>query len=607
MIIPALVDLYDRILDAGDDTLAPKGYSRQQVSFKVVLNKNGSLHRFEAVQISVPRDTRRRVKGHTVTETRIEHRPALLLLPGQSKPSGSGLNPCFLWDNSAYMLGFKADDPNPERTQAAFAAFRERHSGLAAELDDRGFGAVAKFLSSWRPSDARAHRVLAEITAHFGVFQLRGESGYVHERPEVRAWWERAGVVSEPESANGGSSMAAPSLATASTQPIARLHEPRIKGVAGAQSSGATIVSFNQDAFTSFGKDQSFNAPVGVGDAFKYCTALNRLTTDDKHRVRIAGDTVVFWTAGEAATDAAACGWFAAALDDSAVTVDRLKGLLEAAREGEVVREFGDPSTPFYVLALSPNMSRLSVRLWLVSTVGDVTRRIGDHLRGLQLDPPPGESPLLSIRRLVNETVPPKAGFPDSDRVSPTLAAAVTQSVMRGTPYPRALFAGVVDRVRIEGLADSQTRKDFRAAQHRRCAVIRACLTRNHRMEVPVSLDPDRSDPPYLLGRLFAVLERAQQNALGLDINRTIKDSYYGSASSTPATIFPRLLSLARHHLNKIENPGQRVTRERELGAIMDRIIAFPRLLGLEAQGLFAIGYYHQRQSYFNRPRDASE
>ncbi len=606
MIIPSLVRLYDRLVDEGDETVAPKGYSRQQVSFKVVLNRNGSLHGIEPVFVEVPREIRKRAKGQTVAETKIDRRPAPLLVPGQSKPSGSGLNPCFLWDNAVYMLGFKVDDPKPDRTREAFTAFRSKHLSLLGQIKDDGFKAVCMFLESWKPADAMAHKELPELATNFGVFQLRGEAAYVHGRPAVQSWWDIRTKLLDTDAPGVEMAPSVPSLTTGLPQSIARLHEPKIKGVMGAQSSGATIVSFNQSSFTSYGKEQGANAPVGTDDAFKYCTALNRLTTDDKHRVRIAGDTLVFWSEAKGRTGEDVAAWFAASLDDTAVTDERLSAFMDSVRSGRPVKEFGDPSAPFYILGLSPNMSRLGIRLWLVSSVGDIVRRLSDHHRGLHVEPVPDQSGTLTIRRLVNETASPKGGFPDGERVIPTLAADVTRAILVGTPYPRSLLSGIVARARVEGLADSQTRNDFRNAQHRRCAVIRACLTRNHRMEVPVSLDPDRSDTAYVLGRLFAILERVQENAFERDINRTIKDSYYGSASTSPSCVFPRLLKLTQHHMNKINNPGKRVTRERELCSVLGRLTDLPRILGLEDQGLFAIGYYHQRQSYFPKSRQES-
>ncbi|MBL8765341.1 MAG: type I-C CRISPR-associated protein Cas8c/Csd1 [Phycisphaerae bacterium] len=620
MIIPALIRRYDHLASTPGSGIAPAGYSEQQVSFKIILTKRGELHAIEPVFVEIPEPVKKaaaatsgKARRKLTTDqdspqpVKMKRRPQRLLLPGQSKPSGSGLNPCTLWDNAAYMLGFKPDDPKPERTKEAFKAFREHHEHLAEQLGDPAVKAVAKFLQAWSPSDARQHKDLPLIATNFGVFQIRGEGSYVHESPAFKAWWDSQQSAS-PSDADEADRLVGFSLAHGQRAPLARLHEPKIKGVAGAQSSGATIVSFNQDSFTSYAKEQGANSPLAEHDAFKYCTALNALTTDERHRVRIAGDTYVFWAEASPEQDDVLAGFFGAALDrpSESVNTQQLHDLMARVRNGQLPSEFGSASNRFCILGLAPNMSRLSVRLWMVSTVRDVVDRLASHADALRIEPAAPDAAGLSIRRLVAETAPPKGGFADEDRVSPALAGQVLRAVLTGQPYPRALLAGVLDRVRVEGLADSESRKDVRDAQHRRCAVIRAVLTRNHQMEVPVALDTNRRDAPYLLGRLFAVLEYTQKNALGENLNRTIKDAYYGSASSTPAAIFPRLLSLSRHHLNKIEHRGQRITREKESGAIIDGLVSFPRTLSMEAQGLFAIGYYHQRQSYFTKKSEQS-
>jgi len=620
MIIPALIRRYDRLNATEGAAIAPKGYSEQQISFKIVITKRGELHAIEPVFVETQEPARPRQANtknkkskpaeDVVSPAKIKRRPKRMFLPGQSKPSGSGLNPCTLWDNAAYMLGFKADDLKPERTSAAFQEFRKHHARLAEQITDEAVGAVAKFLENWKPSNAREHQDLAAIATNFGVFQIIGEPGFVHERANFKSWWlSHGGDNKEAHSSNDAS--AGYSLADGQLGPIARLHQPMIKSVAGAQSSGAAIVSFNQDAFTSFGKEQGDNSPLSVDDAEKYCTALNALTTNDQHRVRIAGDTYVFWAEADPEQDVMLSGSFCNLLDGSsrqaAVSDDELRAFTDQIREGRLPSAFGGGESRFHILGLAPNMSRLSIRLWLSSSVREFAERIGKHLAGLKMEPVPDSASPPSVRELVNETAPPKSGFADSDRVAPGLAGAVMHAVLTGRPYPRALLTGIVGRVRIEGLADSETRKDFRKAQHRRCAAIRACLTRNHSMEIPVALDTARRDPPYLLGRLFAVLERTQENAVEGNLNRTIRDAYYGSASTTPAAIFPRLLSLSRHHLNKIESTGQRITREKEVGSIVEHLNAFPTSQGMENQGLFAIGYYHQRQSYYTRKDEAAD
>lgn len=604
MIIPALVRLYDRMLADGDDQLAPPGYSRQKIGFKVVLEKDGTLLDVQPVAMPTPTTP----AGKATSKAAPTARPRLLLLPGQGKPSGSGINPCFLWDNAAYLLGLPPEGREQDWATARFQSFRERHVSLRDDIDDRGFDAVCEFLKSWNPARAEKHR---EVAAGFGVFQIRGEPRYVHEREKVGTWWRKTGSRNAQETDDERDNrLTGPSMLDDEPKPLARLHEPKIKGVAGAQTFGATLVSFNQDAFTSYAKDQGANAPVGEDEAFKYCTALNRLTGDESRRVRLVGDTIVFWSEGVPRAEATFFDFFGSPVagPDAA---ERAKQTYERAAQGKTDDDLAADSTPFYVLGLAPNAARIAVRLWLVSTVGDISQRLREHVADITLDPAPPDAPPMTIHRLVAELAAPKGkpGFPDTDRLPPGLAADVLRAILVGGPFPTALLSGVLARSRVEGLADSSTRKDWRDAQHRRCALIRACLLRAARSrgdpkEVPVSLNPENPSTAYQLGRLFAVLERAQENALGKAIGSTVKDRFFGAAMTTPSVVFPRLLRLSQHHLRGIDNPGQRTLREKELGEVMGRLTAYPRTLGLEDQGLFAIGYYHQRRGYFT-PKSA--
>jgi len=584
VILQALIDYYERLANDPESDVVPYGFSRQKISFCVVLEADGSLHGFQDERI----------------ESGGRLRPRLCVVPGQAKPSGSGINPCFLWDNAQYMLGYKPDDPKPERTAAAFEAFRQRHLDLEGTIDDPGFHAVCAFLRQWDPRNADNFPDLGEITTHFGVFRLAGCHGYVHESEAVVRFWREQ---SRPDSA-----FIAPSLVDGEEQPIARIHEPKIKGVSGAQTSGALLVSFNQDAFESYGHDQSFNAPVGEVDAFRYCTALNRLLSE--RRVRIGDTTVVWWAGAPTPMET----FFGAVLDDHGgedeEAQQRIGAFLNRLRRGVGGDDLGDLDQPFHVLGLSPNASRLSVRFWLVGTVGQFRERLAQHLRDLEIVGDEDDAPPLTIRRMVLETAPPKNGWADADSVSPLLAGEVARAILSGSPYPRALLTGVLGRVRIEGFADREKRKDWIAAMHRRAAIIKACLIREARRagqnkEIPVSLNKDHPSTAYQLGRLFAVLEKAQEDALP-GIKSTIKDRYFGSASSTPAAIMPRLIRLNQHHMGKLE-PGWRINRDKQIGEICEKIDEIPAHLPIEDQGLFALGYYHQRQDFFASHKPESQ
>ena len=246
------------------------GYSLQRISFKVVLHPDGRLHEISAVKDAA---------GRAIPT----------LVPGAGKPSGEAINPCFLWDNSGYMLGFKPEDPKPERTARTFEEFRRNHLELEAVVGSPSFSAVCRFLQGWVPDRATEHPTLLQTKTGFGVFQIIGEPGYVHQDDAIRSWWE-----SRPPTSSGENGLC---LITGRQSALAKLHDPAIKGVAGAQSAGAKLVSFNLDAFTSYGKEQSFNAPVSEEAAFAYCTALNYLLASDRRRLRVGDATTVFWTA----------------------------------------------------------------------------------------------------------------------------------------------------------------------------------------------------------------------------------------------------------------------------------------------------------------------
>ncbi len=597
MILPALIGYYERLVADPDEDIAPLGFSRQKISFCVTLNPDGTLRAIEDMRI--PSDTG---SGKPV--------PSQKIVPGQSKPSGQGINPCFLWDNAAYMLGYKGDDPKPERTRACFEAFRDRHIAIAEEIDpgsDRdAMKAVCAFLKAWNPSEFTPDEATAEYLNGFGVLRVMPTQEYVHEREGIQRWWIEQEQSSEDES---GADELFPSLTTGKPARIARLHEPAIKGVFGAQSSGARLVSFNENAFESYGKSQGMNAPVAEDDAFRYCTALNRLLGDRSRRTGVGDATVVWWSESKDETGedllGAIFGAPPSSSSEDAKSNDRVHAAMSRITRGLVPEDLPDSQTRFYVLGLSPNAARLSVRFWWDGTLGEMVERMARHQADLHLEPvPPNDQDRpFSIRRVVMETARQHGGKPDADTISPTLAGEVARAVITGGVYPRALLEAVIRR----------TRADARIS-HARCCIIKACLLRRRRVlaggndhsteEIPMSLDKD-GPPAYQLGRLFATLEKNQSDALG-DVNAGIRDRYFGTASATPASVFPRLIRLTQHHMGKLEG-GRLVNREKLLGEICSHLPAFPRHLRLEEQGLFQIGYYHQRQDFYTKKHDDNQ
>ncbi|GIW88035.1 MAG: type I-C CRISPR-associated protein Cas8c/Csd1 [Isosphaeraceae bacterium] len=576
----ALISYYERLRsDPSVPPVAEFGFSREKIHFAVVLEVDGRLAEPPLV------DLRERAgRGRVV--------PTTLLVPDGGGRSGTGMKPYFCWDNTGYALGRDNKD-RPARAAEMFRAFRDYHLGFRDELaDDEGFAALCRFLEAWDPARAESLPGWEEAAGGNVVFQIRGREGYVHDSAAVRSAWSRR--VADPSGAEPAPT--AVSLVSGQEEPIARLH-PMIGGVAGAQTTGAALVSFNQPAFLSYGKTQSFNAPVGVLDAFRYTTALNRLLADPARRARIGDATVVFWSDRPTAADAedAFQLFFAEErpTDDPAehqATVDRLRGFLDAARRGLLGNLLKDPDAPFYVLGLSPNASRLNVRYWMAGTVRQFAERLAEHADQLEIvggrpdDPPP------LIRRLVAETAR------EPKDIAPLLAGQVARAVLGGLPYPQAFLGAIIRRVRADATMN-----------HRRASILKAYLIRNHERKVPVALNKDHPDEAYQLGRLFAALEKTQEDAADSKLNSTIKDRFFGAAAATPGIVFPRLLQLHQHHMRKLESEGQRIHREKLIGEICGRINRFPSHLALEHQGLFYIGYYHQRQDFFTKRSDSDK
>lgn len=581
MILQRLVEHYDRLEASGAVKLAKPGFSQQKISFCIVLEPNGQLNSFEDM---------RRQDGRSL-------QPRTMIVPGQGKPSGSGLNPCFLWDNAEYLLGWTDDPERSARAARAFEASRAMHLAFEPQIDTPAYAALCAFLRGWSLQKAAEFSDrLNEVATHFGVIRIAGEQRYVHEITSAPA----AAELGEAETAT------AMCLVTGSVGASARLHEPAIKGVDGANTMGAKLVCFDKDAFTSYGKDQSFNAPVGTVAVFKYANALNHLLSLRERRIGLGDATIVFWAdhaqpADSALEDSLAmlfAGIADPAADDAPPEEDQrrvneARRLLTQLRDGTRIAPVNPDYEPtrFYILGLSPNASRLSVRLWIEAAAPELERRLGEHLRDLELKSYFDERP-LSIRLLANATgryqPSGKTKF-DTKHVSPQLVGELARSVLTGAAYPQSFLGAMVRRIRSDSYIGFE-----------RVSAVKACIARNSRLrgapqEIPVELDTQLTDEAYRCGRLFALLEKAQIAALGKELNSTIKDRFFAAASATPALVFPRLFRVNTHHLAKLKQ-GSRSFYTNALGELMSEPFNFPRQLSLEQQGRFFIGYFQERQ-----------
>ena len=577
MILTKLSDYYDRLRN--EKAVAEPGFERKEIPFIIILDRNGNVKGL--------RDTR---EG----EGRKKVARSFLVPQGEKKTSGIRAN--LLWDTPNYVLGHNPDDP--QKGEKQLLAFRERLAETFEGLDDPGIVALRLFLDSRRPPEQETTWGEVLDTGGNMSFMLENDDCLICQRPAVVDWLrQRLGSSTAPRQ----------QCLISGRQDVPAVLHTSIKGVWGAQSSGANIVSFNLDAFRSFGKDQGLNAPVGTTSEFAYTTALNTLLAKGStQRMQVGDASTVFWAKERHPFEQEFSDLFAEPGDRNGPDprISAVRSLLSAAQSGVYPPE---DDLPFFVLGLSPNAARISVRFWLEGSVKEFKEQVCRHFEDTNIVHGPNEPEYLSIfRLLVCTCMEGKV-----DNIQPNLAGDFMKSILKGAPYPRTLLAAVIRRLKAEQSKRGSDGRVLQNVTYPRAALIKGILVRNSRFyhqnsnnkEVDVSLDRENYNIGYLLGRLFAVLERSQQAALG-DLNATVRDRFYGAASTNPITAFPRLVKLNNHHLTKIENRGYAINLEREIGSIMDGITTFPAYLSLDDQGRFAIGYYHQRQHFFTKVRE---
>ena len=615
MILQALHAYYSRKMadPAPARRLAAFGLEAKEILFVIELTRDGRLAGITDMRSG---DSKKKVGTQFMVPI------------GVKRASGIAAN--LLWDNAEYVLAVpdtkKLAQAGEKGGVAEYRArLREMQQNFIERIErlpqavqsDEGIQAVLAFLASDAAQAVQRHGAWSDIAGSNPIlsFRLVDETGLVCQRAAVAA----AGVEQNADNQDHdeetkSAAVVSPfcCLVTGEVGIPERLHTA-IKGVWGAQTSGANIVSFNLAAFGSWGKEQGRNAPVGRNAAFAYTTALNHLLDKgSQQRMQVGDASTVFWA--QKSEDAAIEDWFTQAFgtetDDPDARTNQLRALFEAIHSGRFDGTRGEGQ--FYVLGLAPNAARIAVRFWHAAPVAEIGQRIGAWFEDLRIVRGPSDPEYPTLFRLLTST----AVLGKADNISLTLGGDLMRALLRGTPLPATLLQSVVQRCRAEQARKSETGTAVPHVSYHRAALLKACINRliarQHLdgKEIQVALDPDNSAPAYLYGRLFATYERVQSDAAERDLNRTIRDTYFGSAMSNPASVFPRLIQLNQHHLRDLKRskPGLHVMRDRLIGEIWGRLPADrapPQVLPLAERARFALGYYHQRQAFFNPKANA--
>jgi CRISPR-associated protein Csd1 len=599
MILQSLAQLFDRIqAEDGNPYGVPiPGYSVQNITFRIILNPDGSLVDIQDAREPKPQITK---SG----QTKVQMVPSQTLLPdlgGRSRNTKAN----FLYDKLSYLTGYDKDPDRSALAKEHFDASKSRHLEWREAIPHPEYHAVCAFFETFKKDDhlEQLEGITKLIPNPVGVFRVLPSHKDVHELSEILKFWSGHGDAIKGE---GADKVEGQCLVTGRFTSIARLHEPKLKGFG---KDSPLLVSFNDNAYTSYGKDQSYNAPVSEAAVFAYCNALNALLSGPqsyRHRVTIGDATTLFWTEKKSKTESL----FAQILNgniesesETTTTEDQtqhrqLEALLNILRKGggaSLAKLDDDPDTKFYLLGLGKmNKSRVAVRFWHVSTIGQMLENLHDHFQSLSIAcktdrHPFWEPEFPSAQRLLEET----ARARDRKAIAPLLGGQLMQAILHRTPYPMTLLQGVLNRIRANDPVD-----------YLKAAILKSILIRNFNQNIPTMLDTTIKQTSYLLGRLFAAMEQSQRQAHEFKLERTIRETFFSGAAATPASIFPRIHKLHIHHLRKIGHGSQKFFEDL-IGEILAKLaknkageIAYPKTLTLEEQGGFAIGYYHQIEAF---------
>jgi len=560
MIFQSLVSLYDRL----QDEMPPFGFSVEDIGFVITLDTKGNM-----IGQDQPEDLRVKIKTNTY-----DFRSSVVPYTNQvNVRSGGGAKntPNFMVDKADYVFGMSG---NTEK-KIHHNSFKSLIDEVCGNSIDDGITAVRSFLDDWKPQDSLELRDWKEISGQHGkwiAFRLQGDAGFVHERPVVQKLWTE--YLAGKKYAEGVSFL------DGRTQPLQSQYAQFKFG------SGASLVSFNEVAYESYKKKKGANAPISLDAEFKSSTALKYLLRSRTQRIRIGDATTVFW-AQRASPMETFFGQVLSPTQDDKVAGQRVQKFLEAVRAGSMPHDIDqDRDINFYILGLALNKARLALRFWHVCSVETLLARFRDHFTNLEIERSEKDIKFPGVWHLLKETAR------ETKDISPVLGGALTRSILTGERYPQNLFHGVIGRIR----ADQRI-------NYLRASILKAVLQRNYTKEVPMSLDTERRETAYLLGRLFAVLEKAQLDALG-KVNATIKDRFFSAASATPASVFPRLLRLSQHHIEKAEYG---YVSDRRIAEIMEHVDNFPNHMNLQDQGLFAIAYYQQKNALYRKKDNSSK
>lgn len=606
LIIEELVKYYELLAEDPNSNIATRGYCQINVSYALVISAEGKLLNVMDLKI--------------LDEHGKKYIPQTMMVP-QHVTRASGICANFICDNSSYVIGLYKKDATEKtitKIKEQFKAFKALTEQVISDVECKEAKAMLAFLDNWDITTASENQLFNGyiddlLKGANLVFKLDGENSFIHQNPMIKQAWELYLSKSKVDAQIDTCAV------TGKKDTIARIHTG-LKGLRGGKPTGNPLICFQKGstAFESYGnKDsQGLNAHIGEYAAFAYTTVLNRMLADNSHIIRLGDSTVVFWAISKK------CNFyqdfFYMAMEPSEIitagtekqkyvrdktATSTVKAVLDKTSKGEKISSSFtmNDDTKFFILALSPNAARVSVRFFLQDSFDVFIDRINRHYEDLCIEKQFDNNPdYISVWQILNETVSPKA---TDKSASPLVSGAVLRAILSGAPYPAALIDNIIIRIKAE------KEVNYIKAATIKAYYLRNNSTNNYKEVLTVSLNKNSSVKPYVLGRLFAILEQIQKSAYkGKKLNTTIKDRYFTSACANPALTFPVLLKLSNHHIAKNDYG---IKYDKKIENVLEKLSVednpFPKNLTLEDQGKFYLGYYHERNNIHNEIIKATE
>ncbi len=592
MLIKALCDYYD-ILSKNGKILSDE-YSPVNINYIVCLTGEGKIESILENEVNSIEIMPKRSEKSSICSNIIEHRPLYIF----------GLN--FDSKNKVFTVNDKTN-----KAKKSHNDFVEKNINFLEGLDSPVINAYRNFILNWNPEEETENKYLLNLGKKYTnsnfAFCLSGDIfSLLHNDDLINNKWKLFYNQENNETKNNVLSQCA---ITGENSEISRIHD-KIKGIVGGQSSGCVMVGFNNNSECSYGNEQSYNSNISETSMRKYTKALNYILNSKNNKKIFDDITVIYWVMSdkEKYNDIMSMFVFNESMDEKE-TDNMLKEIIKDAKIGAInperVSSILDISTDvdFYMVGLKPNSSRLSLKFIYKRKFADILINIAEHQKDMQISEEINPVPFWVIKK---ELLSPNS---TNSAVNPALISKIFESAIYGTEYPTSLLSTIIQRAKIDKNTDRNKKIDIRN-NSTRAGIIKACLNRKSRIfnkkeEIKVALDKENKNPAYLCGRLFAVLEKLQQDASNNSLNTTIKDAYFSSAVSKPAIIFPKILKLAQSHIKKSEHSNYYNIL---IGEIIDDLKGeFPETLLLNDQGRFIIGYYQQYQNFFVKKENKEE